>query len=116
MEVGRSKRHVAQGRRLEGAGDGQAGRPGPAGTGFVLPEVGLDLEELDRSLTLQALERTRWNMTHAGRLLGLSRDAMRYRADKYGLRGETAEKVPLPRVPAGWNEAEPMTLREPAEA
>ncbi|MEK0083899.1 sigma-54-dependent transcriptional regulator [Benzoatithermus flavus] len=56
--------------------------------GFVLPEQGVDLEELERSLTLQALTRTGWNMTQAGRLLGMSRDAMRYRVDKYGLRLE----------------------------
>jgi DNA-binding NtrC family response regulator len=63
----------------------------PAGGGVVLPEAGLDLEALDRSLTVQALERAAWNMTRAGRLLGLSRDAIRYRAEKYGLRGAVAE-------------------------
>lgn len=67
------------------------GTPASAGSDrFVLPEAGLDLEELERSLTLQALERTGWNMTQAGRLLGLSRDAMRYRVDKFGLRTEAA--------------------------
>ena len=58
--------------------------------GFHLPETGLDLEQLERHLTVQALERTSWNMTQAGRLLGLSRDAMRYRVEKYGLRAESA--------------------------
>jgi DNA-binding NtrC family response regulator len=61
---------------------------GAADGAFALPEQGVDLDDLERSLTLQALTRTGWNMTQAGRLLGMSRDAMRYRADKYGLRLE----------------------------
>ena len=63
--------------------------PAAAGQGgFRLPEEGIDLEQVERSLTLQALERTGWNLTHAGRLLGLSRDAMRYRIDKFQLRAD----------------------------
>ena len=62
----------------------------PRGEPFALPEGGIDLDQLERSLTVQALERTGWNMTQAGRLLGLSRDAMRYRADKYALRADAA--------------------------
>ena len=34
----------------------------------------------------QALERSSWNVTAAARLLGLSRDTVRYRLQKYGLR------------------------------
>ena len=64
------------------------GQPVASADTFVLPDSGLNLEELERSLTIQALERTGWNMTQAGRLLGLSRDAMRHRADKYGLRAD----------------------------
>ena len=70
---------------------------GPAVTAapaaFLLPSDGVDLEDIERSLTLQALERTGWNMTHAGRLLGLSRDAMRYRADKFRLRLEEDDRA-----------------------
>ncbi len=58
--------------------------PDPAG-GFRLPEHGLDLEALERSLTEQALARTGWNVTAAARLLGLGRDALRYRVEKLGL-------------------------------
>ncbi len=79
-----------------GGGDLDAGAfpmliPSPpqgGGAGFVLPAGGIDLEQLERDLTLQALERTAWNMTHAGRLLGMSRDAMRYRVEKFQLRAE----------------------------
>jgi DNA-binding NtrC family response regulator len=58
----------------------------------------VNLEEVERSLTLQALERTGWNMTHAGRLLGLSRDAMRYRVDKFQLRAGADDPMPQVQV------------------
>jgi DNA-binding NtrC family response regulator len=60
---------------------GDAGR-GPAVT---LPEGGIDLESLERDLIRQALERTGGNRTRAAGLLGLSRDTLRYRLEKYGL-------------------------------
>ena len=52
---------------------------------FSLPETGINLEELERNLLNQALERTRNNKTHAARLLGISRDAMNYRLKKHEL-------------------------------
>jgi two-component system response regulator AtoC len=57
---------------------------------FPLPPSGVDLRELERSLVLQALTRARGNITRAGRLLGLNRDQVRYRLDKFNLRGEIA--------------------------
>jgi two-component system NtrC family response regulator len=45
----------------------------------------LNLEEVERDLLLQALDRTDWNQTHAGRLLGINRDQVRYRIEKFGL-------------------------------
>ena len=66
-------------------------RPAAAQAGFALPPGGIDLEQLERSLTLQALERTGWNMTPAGRLLGLSRDAVRYRVEKFQLRADPGD-------------------------
>lgn len=52
---------------------------------FVLPQDGVDLEKLEKSLLQQALERTAWNRTRTGKLLRLSRDQVRYRIEKYGL-------------------------------
>ena len=43
------------------------------------------LEALERSLTEQALQRTGWNVTAAAKMLGLGRDALRYRVEKLGL-------------------------------
>jgi two-component system, NtrC family, response regulator AtoC len=50
-----------------------------------LPPEGIVLEQLERELTLQALETADWNQARAGRLLGLNRDQVRYRILKFGL-------------------------------
>jgi two-component system response regulator AtoC len=50
-----------------------------------LPAGGIDLEQLERSLVVQALERTGWNQTKAAALLGLNRDQIRYRVEKFQL-------------------------------
>ncbi len=61
----------------------QGAEPGPAGAPvFTLPEEGVDLEALERSLVQQALERTGGNQSAAARLLGLSRYALRSRLGK----------------------------------
>ena len=57
---------------------------GPAG-GLQLPPEGLHLDDLERDLIVLALERTRGNQTRAAALLGLHRDQIRYRMEKYGL-------------------------------
>jgi two-component system response regulator AtoC len=56
-----------------------------AGEGFELPASGVDLEQLERSLVIQALRRSNGNHTRAGSLLGLNRDQIRYRIEKFGL-------------------------------
>jgi len=50
-----------------------------------LPASGIDLEQLERSLVVQALERAGWNQTRASALLGLNRDQIRYRIEKFHL-------------------------------
>jgi transcriptional regulator with GAF, ATPase, and Fis domain len=59
-------------------------RPG-APVGFRLPAAGVDIHAVERSLVEQALERTSGNQTRAGELLGLNRDQIRYRIDKFKL-------------------------------
>jgi two-component system response regulator AtoC len=50
-----------------------------------LPAGGIDLEQLERSLVVQALERSGWNQTKAAAMLGLNRDQIRYRVEKFKL-------------------------------
>ena len=45
----------------------------------------LELPQIERAAVLQALERTDWNVTQAARVLGISRDTLRYRIEKHGL-------------------------------
>jgi transcriptional regulator with PAS, ATPase and Fis domain len=52
---------------------------------FRLPPGGVNLEDVERQLLVQALERARGNQTHAGALLGINRDQVRYRIEKFGL-------------------------------
>jgi DNA-binding NtrC family response regulator len=60
-----------------------------------LPPRGVNLEELERDLVVQALERTDGNQTRAATLLGLNRDQMRYRVKKFSLTRDRCErKVP----------------------
>jgi len=54
--------------------------------GFELPAVGVDLEQLERDLVVQALARTGGNQTRAATLLGLNRDQIRYRIEKFSLK------------------------------
>ena len=58
---------------------------GPSTILFTLPEGGVRLEDVERQLVLQALERCEWNLTRAGALLGINRDQVRYRIEKFGL-------------------------------
>jgi DNA-binding NtrC family response regulator len=55
------------------------------GEGVQLPAHGIDLEQLERSLVVQALERCGWNQTRAATLLGVNRDQIRYRIEKFKL-------------------------------
>jgi DNA-binding NtrC family response regulator len=52
---------------------------------FRLPAEGVNLEEVERQLLIQALERSGGNQTQAAQLLGINRDQVRYRIEKFGL-------------------------------
>jgi transcriptional regulator with PAS, ATPase and Fis domain len=52
---------------------------------MALPEQGISLEQLEKDLIVQALERTKNNKTQAAKLLNLSYDAFRYQVKKFGL-------------------------------
>jgi two-component system response regulator AtoC len=65
--------------RLPSSSSGSAGCP------YTLPEGGVDLEAVERGLIDQAMARANGNQTHAARLLGITRYALRYRLEKHGL-------------------------------
>jgi two-component system, NtrC family, response regulator AtoC len=59
--------------------------PARLSEGVELPATGIDLEQLERSLVVQALERSGWNQSKAATLLGVNRDQIRYRIEKFKL-------------------------------
>jgi transcriptional regulator with PAS, ATPase and Fis domain len=64
-------------------------RPFLAGQ-YILPEEGVNLEEVERSLLQQALDKAKGNKSAAAHLLGLTRSTLRYRLLKYGFEKEEA--------------------------
>ena len=62
----------------------------PSEDGFNLPASGVNLEEVERNLVLQALKRSGGNQTKAAALLGMNRDQIRYRIEKFGLAASVA--------------------------
>jgi two-component system NtrC family response regulator len=58
----------------------------PGGHAVVkLPEDGYSLEQLEREVVVQALERNHWNQTAAARFLRIPRHTLIYRLEKYGI-------------------------------
>ncbi len=57
----------------------------PTGGRFVLPENGISIEDLEKDLIMQALERAKHNKTLAAKLLNTSYDSLRYQIKKLGL-------------------------------
>ncbi len=55
----------------------------PVAEQFRLPAGGVKFEELERELVIQALERAGGNQTRAAALLGMNRDQIRYRVEKF---------------------------------
>ncbi len=63
-----------------------APRVRPPAEGFFLPE-GMTLEEFEQAVIREALKRAGGNKSQAARLLGLTRNALRYRLSQMGLDG-----------------------------
>jgi transcriptional regulator with GAF, ATPase, and Fis domain len=71
-------------------GRGGGGAPEKDRKLFSLPAKGVRFEDLEKDIVTQALDRTGWNQTRAGELLGMTRDQIHYRMEKFGLlKGES---------------------------
>ncbi len=60
-------------------------RPVSADTVVNLPPEGYSLEQLEREVVMQALERNNWNQTAAARFLRIPRHTLIYRMEKYAI-------------------------------
>jgi len=71
---------------LASSGPAQAASGASAEPPVQLSPAGISLGQVERDLLLQALSQTGWNVTRAAKLLGITRDTLRYRMEKFGLR------------------------------
>ncbi len=53
---------------------------------FILPPEGVSFEDVERSLIMQAMERTDNSITKAAKLLGLTFRTLQYRLEKFGIK------------------------------
>jgi two-component system NtrC family response regulator len=56
-----------------------------ANINLKLPDEGVDLEEIEKEILLQALEKSGWNQTQAAKYLNISRKTLIYRMEKFCL-------------------------------
>jgi len=61
---------------------------------FAFGPEGVDIRDVERSLLLMALEQTAWNQSRAAALLRMSRDQLRYRVKKFGLKPQSGGPGP----------------------
>ena len=54
--------------------------------GFKLPAEGINFEEVEKNLILQAMDQTDYNITKAAKLLGLTFRTLQYRLEKFGIK------------------------------
>jgi transcriptional regulator with GAF, ATPase, and Fis domain len=80
----RTEANVCRRTRAAAGASWRVVRPG-ASPPFQLPADGVNLEDVEGRLVVQALDRAGGNQTQAAHLPGLNRDQVRYRVEKSGL-------------------------------
>jgi len=68
-----------------GAGGLTFRRDGTDELDIEIPDEGIRFEDVERAMVVSALRKTRGSQSGAARLLGLSRDTLRYRIEKFGI-------------------------------
>ena len=59
---------------------------------FQLPSEGVNFEDVERNLIIQAMERTDNNITKSAKLLGLTFRTLQYRLEKFGIKRDGTEE------------------------
>ncbi len=70
----------------------RSGKSGKGAGVLNLPAEGYPLEQLEREIVLEALERTGWNQTAAARFLRIPRHVLIYRMGKYDIKQQERKK------------------------
>lgn len=68
-------------------------KPRIANVALELPEGGISLEEVEKEILLQALERHNWNQSRAAKYLDITRKTLIYRMEKYAISPPSEEAV-----------------------
>jgi len=84
---------LAKGNRLEAADIHLDTRPSKGGNGGGFLPEGMTLEQWEDEMVQEALRRANGNKSQAARLLGLSRNALRYRLSKIGIADESEKET-----------------------
>lgn len=63
-----------------------------ASINLKLPDEGIDLEEIEKEILLQALQKHAWNQTQAAKYLNISRKTLIYRMEKFALAEPTPSR------------------------
>jgi two-component system response regulator AtoC len=71
--------------------------------------LGRTIEEIERQRILEALNETRWNISRAANRLGVTRNVLRYRVQKYGLRLPPSSEEPTERPDTVRDAVKPTT-------
>jgi DNA-binding NtrC family response regulator len=66
-------------------------RSNSSGDLFKLPPEGVNFEDVERSLIMQAMDRTDNNITKSAKLLGLTFRTLQYRLEKFGFKKDGDE-------------------------
>jgi len=66
-------------------------KPASAVDLFKLPAEGVNFEDVERSLIMQAMERTDNNITKSAKLLGLTFRTLQYRLEKFGIKKDESQ-------------------------
>src|SRR6266436_6428821 len=69
----------------------QESKPAAEGA-FKLPAEGINFEDVERDLIMQAMEQTDYNITKSAKLLGLTFRTLQYRLEKFGIKRPEAKK------------------------
>ncbi len=74
-----------------------AGKTGERQRGdrFEIPADGINFENFERDLILQAMEKTDWVIAKAAKMLGMSYRTLQYRLDKFGLKRGDSKASPV---------------------
>src|SRR6266576_1928451 len=69
----------------------QDAKPSAEGA-FKLPPEGINFEDVERNLIIQAMEQTDYNITKSAKLLGLTFRTLQYRLEKFGIKKPEEKK------------------------